>query len=171
MNDKIQLHNQNNNLPDLRFVNSQYIIWAGLVFLHLLPTFPISLQPGLFVLSNTSRFDSSFYNSALSPKIEINSALAVDTASGVPNYISLGKHWFLSGAKPYFHLFAAPVFSFAVKAQHYSGGKAGGANVRPEMEFSIMAIEETRRLPAGYTTAAKLCVSTTQTFCHFFFGS
>ena len=64
---------------------------------------------------------------------------------------------------------AAPVFSF--KAQHYSGVKAGGANARPEMEFSIMAIEETRRLPAGYTTAAKLCVSTTQTFCHFFFGS
>ena len=81
-------------------------------FLHLLPTFPISLQPGLFVLSNTSRFDSSFYNSALSPKIEINSALAVDTASGVPNYISLGKHWFLSGCQAIFPSFRRPCIFF-----------------------------------------------------------
>ena len=76
-------------------------------------------QRGLFVLSNTSPLDSSFYNSTLSPKIEINSNVGCWHCSSGAKLYFLGKTLISIRLPNHISIFSPPVFSFAVKAQHY----------------------------------------------------
>ena len=100
-----------------------------------------------------------------SPKIEINSARWLLTLQSLCQTVFPWENIdFYPGAKPYFHLFTGRIF-FCRKISTLLWACANG---RTKMEFSIMAIEEAPRLPAGYTTAAKLCASPNLTSCHFF---
>ena len=175
MNDKIQLHNQNNNLPDLRFAtitirfSASYsqplfitIKWCKLPFYQHFQ-FPSNQVCLFYPIRHLSTAPFIIFHT--SPKIEINSARWLLTLQSLCQTVFPWENIdFYPGAKPYFHLFTGRIF-FCRKISTLLWACANG---RTKMEFSIMAIEEAPRLPAGYTTAAKLCASPNLTSCHFF---
>ena len=176
MNDKIQLHNQNNNLPDLRFptitirFSASYsqplfitIKWCKLPsYKHF--QFPSNQVCLFYPICHFSTAPFIIFHT--SPKIEINSARWLLTLQSLCQTVFPWENIdFYPGAKPYFHLFTGRIF-FCRKISTLLWTCANG---RTKMEFSIMAIEEAPRLPAGYSTAAKLCAaSPNPTSCHFF---